>query len=326
MELLTPDISMQPMLVHYCDCTYNTVIPYSPSVFSQNIACSHCGAISTGINVRAKAKEDEAMQQDELTQLFSAHMNLSQATPQQVQQQQAPKPIIYASQHYTHTHHVAPARSISEPSFKTHIDRSDLAALLVRNSIDPSSLFPSQIELFSNADDDQRLRLLELWRISPPTGRPGHPDGTDDNISRQLYDWPPTSLAQEEAMAKLRYERSQAEAKQQEDIQQHELQLEQSMTAADTSQVQSAEPYMTSGYEMIARRDYEESARKETILKQTQYSQATDPVYFHAGNHGGGLWEKNVGSVMDMANNYGAFAYARENNFQSVYADEEMVM
>ena len=77
---------------------------------------------------------------------------------------------------------------------------------------------------------------------------------------------------------------------------------------------------------MIARRDYEESARKETILKQTQYSQATDPVYYHAGNHGGGLWEKNVGSVMDMANNYGAFAYARENNFQSVYADEEMVM
>lgn len=52
MELLTPDISMQPMLVHYCDCTYNTVIPYSPSVFSQNIACSHvCFKLASVLNV-----------------------------------------------------------------------------------------------------------------------------------------------------------------------------------------------------------------------------------------------------------------------------------
>lgn len=127
-------------------------------------------------------------------------------------------------------------------------------------------------------------------------------------------------------MAKLRYERSQAEAQQQEDIRQHELQLEQSMGAADTSPVMSAEPYMASGYEMMAKREYEESARREKSLKQTQYSQATDPVYNQTDKYGGGLWEKNVGSVMDMANNYGAFAYARENSFQSMYADEEMVM
>jgi len=74
------------MLSHYCDCTYNTVVPYSPSVFSQNIACSHCGAISTGINVRGKAEEQANMQQDELAQLFAAHMSLSQGLPQQVVQ------------------------------------------------------------------------------------------------------------------------------------------------------------------------------------------------------------------------------------------------
>ncbi|KAH9860741.1 hypothetical protein J1614_012073 [Plenodomus biglobosus] len=332
---------MQPMLAHYCHCTYNTAVLYSPSIFSENISCSHCGAISTGINIQAKAKEDAKMQQDELTQLFSAHMNLSQDAPPQVQQQasqeepvqhqqqqpeQAPKQIVYASQHYTHTHHVAPARSVSEPSLKTHIDRSDLASVLLRNSIDPSLLFPSQIDLFQNADDDQRLRLLELWRISPPTGRQGHPAGTDYNMSRQLYDWPPTSLAQEEAMAKLRYERQQAEAQQQEDIRQHELQLEQSMIAASTS---PAEPYMASGYEMMARREYEESARREkekSARDASQYNQATDPVYNQTANNGG-LWQKNVGSMLDMENNYGAFAYARENNFQAVvYADEEMVM
>ncbi|KAF1845902.1 uncharacterized protein K460DRAFT_377238 [Cucurbitaria berberidis CBS 394.84] len=330
---------MQPILVHYCHCTYNTPVPYSPSVFSQNISCSHCGSISTGINVRAKAEEDANMQQDELTQLFSAHMNLAQAPPQQVPQPQvqeqpaqqqeqaeAPKQIIYASQHYTHTHHVISSRSVSEPPVKTHIDSSDLAAVLMRNSIDPSLLFPSQIDLFQNADDDQRLRLLELWRISPPQGRQGYPSGTDYNMSRQLYDWPPTSLAQEETMAKLRYERNQ-ESAQQEHIKQHEQQLEQSMGVGSTSPIaQHAEPYMASGYEMMARREYEDSARPaENPLKESnKYNQATDPVYNSAGNNG--LWQKNVGSILDMENNYGAYAYARENGFQPMHGDEEMVM
>lgn len=339
-------VAMQPMLAHYCSCTYNTAVLYSPSIFSENISCSHCGAISTGINIQAKPKEDEKMQQDELTQLFSTHMSLSQNMPQQIQQQarqeepvrqqqqqpreQTPKQIVYASQHYTHTHHVAPARSVSEPSLKTHIDRADLARVLLRNSIDPSLLFPSQIDLFQNADDDQRLRLLELWRISPPTGRQGHPDGTDYNMSRQLYDWPPTSIAKEEAMAKLRYERQQAEAQQQEEIRQYEQQLEQSMNLGGTS---PAEPYMASGYELMARRDYEESSRREkerererNAREANQYNQATDPVYNQTVNNGG-LWQKHVGSILDMENNYGAFVYASENNFQPVmYADEEMVM
>ena len=291
-------------------------------------------------NNRAKAEEDANMQQDELAQLFSAHMNLAQAPLQQVpqsqqqvqvasqqEQEQPAKQIVYASQHYTHSHHVAPARSVSEPPVKTHIDASEMAAVLLRNSIDPSLLFPSQIDLFQNADDDQRLRLLELWRISPPQGRQGYPSGTDYNMSRQLYDWPPTSLAQEEAMAKLRYERMQEESAQQDHIKQHQQQLDQSMGAINTSpSTQHAEPYMASGYEMMARWEYDESARAtENPLKETNnYNQATDPVYNAVGNNG--LWQKNVGSILDMENNYGAFAYARENNFQSTHPDEEMVM
>lgn len=277
------------------------------------------------------------MQQDELTRLFSTQMSLSQATTQQsvqeqsqeqprVQQQQEEQPskqIIYASQHYTHTHHVVPARSASEPPVKTQIELSDLEAVLLRNSIDPTLLFPSQIDLFQNADDDQRLRLLELWRISPPCGRQGYPAGTDYNMSRQLYDWPPTSLAQEEAMAKLRYDKLASERAQQEDIQQHQQQLEQSMGAYGTDAsptTQSAEPYMTSGYEMMARREYEASARDDRPLAESiKYNQATDPVY------NSGLWQKNVGSVFEMENQYGAYAYAREYGLQS-YADEEMVM
>ncbi|ENH99216.1 hypothetical protein COCC4DRAFT_181516 [Bipolaris maydis ATCC 48331] len=315
------------MLLHHCSCSYDTPVSFSPFAFSQNISCSHCGVISTGINVQPKAEQDANMQQDELTRLFSANMTLSQThvqppllqPVQQPEPEPAPKNIVYASQHYTHSHHV-PLRSASEPSLKTQINESDLEAVLLRNSIDPSLLFPSQIDLFKNADDDQRLRLLELWRISPPSGRQGHPAGTDYNMSRQLYDWPPTSLAQEEAMAKLRYERQQAEDAAQRNAmqqQQQQQESEQAMAAA------SAEPYMSSGYEMMAMREYEESARAQQALKEAnRYNQATDPVY----NTGNGLWQKHVGSVIDMENNYGAYAFAREYGLRGGYGDEEMVM
>ncbi len=256
------------------------------------------------------------MQQDELTQLFAANMHLSQQAPQQVQHQQqqqqheqhkeseAPKAIVYASSHYTHSHHVVPTRSVSEPPARTHIEISELAAILLRNSINPELLFPSQVELFQNADDDQRLRLLELWRISPPQGRQGYPADTDYNLSRQLYDWPPTSLAQEESMAKLRYEKTQQEQERVREL---------------SASPQAAEPYMMSGYDMLAKREYEQSA------KESSYNQATDPVYNSTGGHG--LWQKNTDSISNMENNYGAFAYAREYGFQQpMYADEEMVM
>lgn len=310
--------------------------------------------------MRGKQEKEAAMQQEELSRLFSANMNLSQApfnqTPpppqpepqviaehvQQEEQEQTPTspPITYISQHYTHSYHVVPTRHIPPPPEKTHIDTSELEAILLRNSIDPSFLFPSQIDLFQNADNDQRLRLLELWRISPPQGRQGIPEGVDYNTSRQLYDWPPTSLEQEEAMAKLRYERMLEERMQREDIQDHQQELDQSMDEGTESaavqatrdlltsspDTRTAEPYIVSGYDMLAKREYEESAQAAAnhLRESTKYNQATDPVYNTGGN--GGLWEKNVGSILDMENQYGAFAHARDYDVQPVYADEDMIM
>jgi hypothetical protein len=291
------------------------------------------------------------MQQEELSQLFSAHMSLNQAPPipqahhqeepaqeQPQEQPQVSQPIIYASQHYTHSYHIVPTQ-VQQPA-RTHIELSELESILLRNSIDPSLLFPSQVDLFQNADDDQRLRLLELWRISPPQGRQGYPDGTDYNKSRQLYDWPPTSLAQEEAMAKLRYERLEEERIQQEEIQKHQQELDQSMEQSaavhETRDVlamspSNAEPYIVSGYDMLAKREYEASASSH-LQESTRYNQATDPVYsyidpvYKPGGGNGGLWEKNVGSMLDMENQYGAFAHARDYDTRPVYGDEEMVM
>ncbi|KAF1995159.1 hypothetical protein P154DRAFT_526533 [Amniculicola lignicola CBS 123094] len=346
---------MQPLLVHYCDiCTYSTSVPFTASVFSQNNSCSHCGAVSTGVNVRPKKVEEANMQQDELARLFSASLNLSQAPqqppspqPAQIEQQTvvdepvaqpASAPIVYSSQHYTHTYHVVPIRHIPQP-VKTQIDASQLQDIFLRHSIDPSLLFPSQIDLFQNADDDQRLRLLELWRISPPQGRQGYPPGVDYNTSRQLYDWPPTSLAQEEAMAKLRYENSIEGKIQAEEIKRHQEQLDMSMNhSVESAAVQttremlsptpppeySAEPYILSGYDMLASREYDESAKSTLnhLRESSKYNQATDPAY----NTTGGLWQKTGGSILDMENQYGAFAQARDRDVRPIYIDDEMVM
>lgn len=286
------------------------------------------------------------MQQEELARLFSANMSLSEQ--QTVAQQQVsqpaetpnPQPITYISQHYTHSYHVVPACQPTQEAQKTQIDVSELQAILIRHSIDPESLFPSQVDLFKNADDDQRLRLLELWRISPPQGRQGIPNSIDYNMSRQLYDWPPTSVAQEEAMAKLRYEKMMEERAQAEEIQRHEEQLVRSMEVieveppaiqatrgllASSTDSGNAEPYILSGYEMMARREYDQSAKaaENPLGESTKYNQATDPVY---SSQSSGLWQKNVGSLLDMENQYGAFTAAREQEGPHIYGDYEMVM
>ena len=128
-------------------------------------------------------------------------------------------------------------------------------------------------------------------------------------------------------MAKLRYEKM-VEERVSEDIQTHQQQMDQSMGQENESAAvhatrelltsENAEPYIVSGYDMLAKREYEQSALQES----TRYNHATDPVY----NANNGLWDKNVGSILDMENQYGAFAHARDHDVQPIYADDEMVM
>jgi hypothetical protein len=140
-------------------------------------------------------------------------------------------------------------------------------------------------------------------------------------------------------MAKLRYENMMEEQAQAEAIQEHKEQLDQSMDQGTESaavhatrdllespDARNAEPYIVSGYDMLARREYEESAQATNLLREsTKYNQATDPVYNSSGGNSG-LWEKNVGSILDMENQYGAFAHAREYDNNTFYGDQEMVM
>jgi len=156
-------------------------------------------------------------QHDELSQLFAQSMQLSHTAQQAVRQQLPPhlqqaehidekadgEPVHYISSHYTQTAHIRPDTT-SEPSrsppppYHEALVPEAMAETLRQHSIDPSALLPNQIHLFQNADYEQRLRLLELWRIAPPL----YPL----EMHLMAGKWTPTSVEMEEADARARYE------------------------------------------------------------------------------------------------------------------------
>jgi hypothetical protein len=140
--------------------------------------------------------------QEDLAALFSRNLSLQNTYVAPAEEpSQVEAPIVYSiSQHYHHSAHLAsqqPSRPASEPpqtgQFTTEI-------ILSRHGVDVNSLSSSQLDLFKTADASQQMRLVELWRISPP-GNGGHA------LTHDLVNIPVTNFAQEEAMAMLRYER-----------------------------------------------------------------------------------------------------------------------
>jgi hypothetical protein len=268
-------------------------------------------------------------QHDELAQLFAQNMQLSYQAAQQTTQQQPlqqlqpqevmvehvpsvsekQEPMHFVSSHYTGTAHLRP-ETTSEPSrsppppYDESIMPEAMAEMLQRHSIDPSALLPNQVHLFANADYEQRLRLLELWRISPPS----YP------LEQHLQNkWQPTSVAQEENDARVRYEhRLQGRLPPQEE---HMLdttipispireagdpawppaaRMRAASIAAKRKSGMDAEPYMMNGY---------------------QSQQSVDPVYAAAA----GLWQapsyaqamEQHGAVME--NQYGMYEQIRNH-------------
>jgi hypothetical protein len=212
---------------------------------------------------------------------------------------------------YASTHYVPPTSFVQstpqaspEPEARSLSD-NDIATLLVQHGIDPHTLFPSQVSLFRNADVEQQQRLLELWRISPPNL------GAYD-IAKEQASWLETTMAREEEVARLRYERAVIEAQGIGSPHQQEISRPSSAPAGSTT-TGNAEPYMMSGYELLAQREYERSAGAQN----GGYNQATDPVY-----------NNQQGGIESMENGYGAFAAQRENQGMASLngLDEEMVM
>lgn len=290
--------------------------------------------------------------QDDLVALFSRNFSLQNTYAAPVEE--APKvdePIIYSiSQHYHHSAHIAsqqPSRPASEPP---QTDQFATEIILSRHGVDINSLSPSQLDLFKTADAGQQMRLVELWRICPP-GYGGHA------LTHDLVSMPATNFEQEEAMAVLRYERQMNEERMSRTGGDQAMDSESTMsdesivTPMPMTPIQggdgrwsSAEPYIASGYEILAHRDYERSAGPSkdiyshfgTTIGGPTYTPATDPVYNTAPEirtyeSVGGDWSQLMEHRQQaMENQYGAFAQLQHNGGAAVAGgyhdqDEEMM-
>lgn len=205
------------------------------------------------------------------------------------------------SQHYNHSAHaVNPStednigRPSSEPS---QSDVMSAERILRIHGVDPTNLTPAQLQLFKVADAPQQRRLVELWSIYPPSQAAEIPS----------LAWSSTTLESEEQLARLRYERSQL---------QHAVSLDGTVVQTSNGQwhhqaTPEPEPYMSSGYEELMRREREREARNSSQQNLHSYHRAIDPV-FMGPNH---VREQQQ---MDMASQYGAFQQFRGHSHEAV--------
>lgn len=248
--------------------------------------------------------------QDDLSMLFDKSLTLNSKPPPPPQDDK----IIYISQHYNHSAHIVAQqqqqpqvqqdelmqRRSSEPP---RSDLQDLELLLRTHGVDTTALSLPQVELFRNAADAQKARLIQLWTICPPSSAADNPSLT----------WSNTTVEQEEMLAQRRYEFQQQQQQQQQALPDETVMSldgtdtgttfgssPASMQSGDGRWVAHAqhymEPYMQSGYEQLAKKEYDASAGRGVA----EYKIATDPVY------------QSTGGVLDcerqqwMENQYGA--------------------
>lgn len=255
------------------------------------------------------SKSPKMAVQDDLATLFAKNLTLT-STARPAPAQQDPDKIIYASMHYTHSAHVLAPQSQPHVVEDEHMQRrssepprsdlQDLELLLHSHGVNTAALSLPQVELFRNADDAQKHRLIQLWTICPPTNATDNPTLT----------WSNTTFEQEEMLAQRRYEAQQQPAAGTEVVMSldgTEVSSDPGLSASPSS-VQSSdgrwvplthsymEPYMQSGYEELARREYDASAKKTD-----EYKASVDPVY--KASCGTLDWERQQW----MENQYGSF-------------------
>jgi hypothetical protein len=226
--------------------------------------------------------------EERLAAMFTKNMSLDP-----VPDPQQPAKIVYISQHYTHTAHLtaqpmgAPQptpRPSSEPPQSEHL----LVETVLRNhGVDPSYLSTSQLQLFKAAEEAQQLRLIELWRICPPTNSRENPSLAWNS---------PSTMEQEALLARERYLRSQTQPQPVEDGMMSldgtplvPIQAGDGRWVGIVETDHYMEPYMSSGY----------SAQAPNVPRAAAaYKPSTDPVY-------GGPGMVNYNELEKMENQYG---------------------
>ena len=195
-------------------------------------------------------RENDLKMQDDLTSMFNNSMNFANSHMQsQPTEETRPLPTPTAnysiSQHYHHSAHQVPLVEKAEDEFlAVKSTGSDLATLLSEHSINPFDLSPSQVALFENASLEQKERLIQLWKISPPL--PPHPQEV-------------ATMEMEEEQARARYEAATATANSQ----------DMDMQEDKPEEARTAEPYIKSGYEILAERDYHQQTQTQPPRKVT---------------------------------------------------------
>ncbi|KAK5082815.1 hypothetical protein LTR05_006696 [Lithohypha guttulata] len=202
--------------------------------FEHNPHCPTCGL---------SVSEVDSKMQDELAEMLTRNMHLgvqpaldvsSPPTPQVVPQT-AP---TYISQHYHHSSHTVAAPAMEETQTST---------ILKTAGVNADALLPSQLQLFKNALPDQKERLVELWRIAPPT--------YGGQVS-QMGNWPQTSMESEEEAAQQRWEKQEQDRLK-------------NLSVLPSQEKRETEPYMVD--------EYGSSMNVENSSKE--YRSATDPVH-----------------------------------------------
>ncbi|GBF63408.1 hypothetical protein TMEN_6033 [Trichophyton mentagrophytes] len=233
--------------LHRCPyCSYETDLSGALPAFTENPHCHRCGL---------SAAEGDMKMDNDLAALFASKMAVSNGPSQSasgnVVPTQAPShtstdtDIDAMQQEHSNT----PNPAVSAHGFSTE-------DTLRSYNIDPSTLYPSQIDLFSQAAPEQKFRLIELWRISPGSAMPNILPSQGAHIVHTNF------------LSNLNNTQQKSQPYASDDM------------VMDDDKI-SAEPYVLSGYERLAQQEYEsQSAPASTSPLSTHtYNQATDPVY-----------------------------------------------
>lgn len=202
--------------------------------------------------------------------------------------EEEPVSINYSiSQHYTHSAHIVQAinpEQISASNITESRPRGlSIYQILAQHNIPPSSLVRSQLTLFEQADEDQRARLIQLWSLSPPrrTRTAGQP------FVKITGEYQAGASESTEDLAWLHQQRNGSD-------QSFHCEGELKYNYGDycswfrENNLEDAETYITSGYEQLAQRDYDEQSMRAVPTKLSnsaglifggRYNHATDPIY-----------------------------------------------
>lgn len=252
--------------------------------------------------------------QEDLAALFMRQMSMDGVhqtaisqppTPSNLEPSQDASSIVYSiTQHYHHSSHIANSTSSSaqqqpadpKPEIPPGVPAENV---LMQYNIDPWRLFPSQLTLFKQAGPDQQSRLISLWQISPP------------GYSRQIGQGPNCQIRNPYSSERNGFIETGGDSMEE-----------------DAPANQQAEPYVLSGYESLAQRDYDMSTTRQAESQissdqhllvpppvepstGSQYKLANDPAYQSREwwNHPGGQQEDPLehqyGAFQQQTNGYG---------------------